>query len=147
MAHNSSEERIRSLTGYKSNLILRAEASKAEGMTHLALPLYLTAAEAELELSGLFASLQRDRDAQVSLLSAASCLVEARQYRRALPILLRVREAFPETEQMIQQCQGKQDQPVMADTPEVRALIRLLLNKGIITQDEWATALETVPAR
>lgn len=146
MPRGNTDERIRTLTGFKSNLILRAEASKEQGATAQALPLFLAAAEAELELAGLFASRHQDRDAQVSWLSAASCFIEARQFQRALPVLQRVREVFPEAEQMIQECEGKADQPILGDSPEVRMLIRLLLQKGIITEAEWAAALETAPA-
>ena len=141
------DERTRSLTTLKSNLILRAEDFKARGRTALALPLYLTAAEVELELADLFTSLHRETDAQVSWLSAASCLVEARQFQRAVPVLQRVRGAFPEAEQMLHDCEAKPDQPIAADTPEVRALVRLLLEKGIITEREWSAALETASAQ
>jgi tetratricopeptide (TPR) repeat protein len=141
------DEKIRRLKSVKSALILEAQALRDRGLAPFSRPFYQSAADAESELADLFRSLNRPQDAQISLFSAASCLVQAGQFQKAVPHLRRVLGAFPEAEAMLQECQGRKDEPLVADVPELRALIALLLRKGLINEAEWAQALETTVAR
>jgi hypothetical protein len=146
MSDSDIRDRIERLKAVKSAFILEAQSMADRGLLPLSMSLYESAADAELSLARLFESLNRQEDARISLFSAASCLVQARQYQKALPILEGVREAFPEAEQMILDCRDKEDEPILAGGPELRALISLLLKKGLITEAEWAKALDAASA-
>jgi hypothetical protein len=137
---------IDQIRAIKSAFIIEAERLSAQGLEAFARPFYQEAGEGEVLLATLFESLHRTSDAKISLLSAGSCLVKARQFARALPILKRVRTDFQEAEDMIQNCRGKDDEPLAADIPELRALVKLLLKKGLITEREWTEAFKSVTA-
>ena len=78
----------------------------------------------------------------MNLLSAASCLLLARQYRRAREILNRLSEDFSdEVSGMIAECEGKEDIPLTSDSLELHALIHLLLRKDVINASDWAEAI------
>ena len=146
MMQDDVSQKMQRLKAVKSAFILEAQSLRDRGLMPFALPFYQSAAQAELALADLFGSLRREDDAHISLFSAASCLMQARQFQRAIPVLELVLDTFPEAEQMIQQCRGRKDEPLLADTPELRALIKLLLDKGLITEDEWVEALQAASA-
>jgi len=140
-------KRLQRLKTVKSALILEAQSLKDRGLGPFARPFYQSAADAEMAIVELLESLGRQDDARINLLSAASCLVQAGQFEKAVPILEMVQQAFPEARDMLRECRGKKDEPLIADTPDLRALIQLLLRKGLISEDEWAEALQTASPR
>lgn len=144
---NGVQRRIERLKAVKSAFILEARSLRGRGLAQFARPLYQRAAQAEFALADLFRSLSRPDDAQTSLFSAASCLVQASQFQQAIAVLESVAPAFPDAAEMIRQCRGKRDEPLVVDSPETRALIELLLKKGLITEDEWAEALQNATPR
>ena len=134
--------KIDRLKAVKSAYILEAAASMARGLDSVGTGLLLKAAEMELQLAELFRSQKDDeRNAQVSLLSAGSCFLRARQYRSALHLLEQVVERFPDARDLIAQCEGKEDAPVTNVTPGLQALIELLVKKKVIDEREWAEAI------
>ena len=143
---NDIQPRIERLKAVKSAFILEAQSLRSRGLSAFARPLHQRAAQAELALAELFRLLGRLEDEQTSLFSAASCLVQASQFQQAIPVLESVASAFPEAEEMVRQCRGRKDEPLVVDSPETRALIALLLGKGLITEDEWAEALHNATA-
>ena len=146
MLNETSKHNMDQIRAIKSAFIIEAERLSVQGLEAFARPFYQEAAEGEIALASLFESLHRASDAKISLLSAGSCLLKARQFSRALPILKRVRTDFQEAEDMIQNCRGKDDEPLAADIPELRALVKLLLKKGLITEREWTEAFKSVTA-
>ncbi len=70
-------QKLSGLKTAKSALLLEAELLTRMGLIHYARPLYFRVAEHKVQLAEAFASLGRDRDAQVSNLSAAHCFIEA----------------------------------------------------------------------
>ena len=144
MSENDLAQRIGHLKTVKSAFILEAQCLVHQDLPFLALPFYRRAADLELELAELFGSLDRPKDALISLFSACSCLVQARQFRTAVAILEQVVEKFPEAKEMLDECQGKSDEPLATETPAVQALADLLVSKGVITNDEWTTALRAI---
>ena len=131
-------EQLRAL---KSAYILEADASMARGLEAAAMGLFLTAGELELKLAEIFRSQNDTRNAQVSLFSAGSCFLRARQYRSAVTWLELTAEQFPEARDLIAQCAGKEDVPLTGATPGLQALIELLIRKKVIEESEWAEAL------
>jgi hypothetical protein len=144
MLNETSKHNMDQIRAIKSAFIIEAERLSVQGLEAFARPFYQEAAEGEIALASLFESLHRASDAKISLLSAGSCLLKARQFSRALPILKRVRKDFPEAQEMIRMCRGKDDEPLAADIPELRALVKLLIKKGLITEREWTEAFDTV---
>lgn len=147
MAQNDVTQKLGGLKTVKSALLLEAELLKGMGLIHYARPLYLRVAEHEIQLAEAFASLGRDRDAQVSYLSAAHCFIEAQKFATASRVLQSVLERFlddQEALQLIKMCEGKADEPFTADLPEIRALVNLLLRKKLIEESEWGAELEAV---
>ncbi len=142
MIGKSTDQRMTSLKAVKSAFILEAQSLTGRGLALFALPFYQEAAQAEFELAELLRSQGRHLDAKISLMSAASCLFQAGQFQQATPLLQALAEDFPEARRMLDQCQGKADEPLVADSPELRALIALLMRKGLFTEDEWAQALD-----
>ena len=142
MPDNDATDRMQRLRTVKSAFILEARSLKDQNLAVFALPLYRRAADLELELADLFRSMGRDRDAWVNLFSAASCLVQARQFQAAAPLLEQVADKFPEAKEMLAECQGKSDEPLVTNTPAVQALVDLLIRKRLITTDEWTEALQ-----
>ena len=141
MPDKSIDLKIDRLKAVKSAYILEAGASMARGLDAVGMGLLLKAAEMELQLAELFRSQKDDeRNAQVSLLSAGSCFLGARQYRTALVLLAQVVDRFPDARGLIAQCEGKEDAPVAAVTPGLQALIELLVKKKVIDEREWADA-------
>jgi hypothetical protein len=129
------------LEAAKSALILQAEALVAQGAEHLARPLYAEAARQELVLAEKYEEADRGDDAAVSRLSAASCLVAAQQFADAKPILQGLRDLFPDAEEMLAQCEGRENGPLWAPAPELDALVGLLVKRKLINAEEWADAL------
>ena len=144
MSDNDTAQRIGQLKGIKSAFLLEARSLDAQGLTFYALPFFRRAADIELELAGMFRALGRENDARVSLLSAASSLAQAKQFRTAVPILEQVADVFPEARDMLADCRGKEDQPLVAETPALQALVGLLVKKGLISDGEWAEALQAM---
>lgn len=142
MIGKSTDQRMGSLKAVKSAFILEAQSLMWRGLAPFARPFYQEAAQAEIELAELFRSQGRELDAKTSLMSAASCLFQAGQYQQAAPILDPLAEDFPEARRMLEESRGRADEPLVADSPELRALIALLVRKGLFTEDEWAQALE-----
>jgi tetratricopeptide (TPR) repeat protein len=141
MPNKEIDLRIERLKTVKSAYILEANASMARGLEAVAMELFLKAGELELELANLFQSRNDSRNAQVSFLSAGSCLLRAKQYRNARKWLESAAEQFPEARELIAQCEGKDDVPLSAATPGLQALIGLLVKKKVIEEGEWAEAL------
>jgi hypothetical protein len=141
MPNNSTARKIEGLKTLKSAYILEADASMARGLEAAAMGLFLKAGELELELAEIFRSQNDDANAQVSFLSAGSCYLRAKQYRSAIKWLELAAVQFPETRELIAQCEGKEDLPLNAATPGLQALIGLLVKKGMIEESEWAQAL------
>ena len=133
-------ERIGHLKAMKSAFIIKARSLSLDGFETLARPFYREAARGEMELAQLLRAEGRDTDAEISLFSAASALVKAAQFGEATPILEGLAESWPEAAEMLERCRGKEDEPVTGDLPEVRALVQLLLGKGVFSEDEWAEA-------
>ena len=136
--------RIGRLKTIKSAFLLEARSLDHQSLSLFALPFFRRAADIESELARLFESSDRPNDALVSLFSAGSCLVRARQFYSAIPILERVVEKFPEAKEMLAECQGKQDQPLAAEMPPLHALVDLLVKKGLISEGEWTKALQAI---
>lgn len=141
MANKWIALKIDRLKTLKSAYILEADASMARGLEAVAMGLFLKAGELELELAEVFRSQNDLRNAQVSLLSAGSCLLRARQYRSAIKWLESAADQFPEAREMISQCEGREDVPLGAATPGLQALIELLVKKKVIEEREWADAI------
>lgn len=139
-------QKIEQLKAVKSAFILEGHSLSTQGLEAFARPFYEKAAQGEIALAELFFSLQRQEDASISLFSAGSCLVKARQFQKAIPILQRVIGVFPEAKEIIERCYGKNNEPLGVDMPELRAIVNLLLKKHLITEDEWARAIETAIA-
>ena len=95
------KQQLDRLKAIKSAFILEAQALVARGLEVYARPLYDRAAQSELTLADLFESQGRRDDADISLLSAGFCLVKARQFQAAAPILERVADVFPEAQQLL----------------------------------------------
>jgi|GEM_PF-3583437 len=127
----------------KSAFILEARSLKEAGLDNLAHPLYRIAAREELALAELFRTAGRPADAAISLFSAASCLTEAEQYQKALPLLEEVRQRFPDAAALIAECADQPNRPLSENDPQVQALVALLLKKKVISPDEWTEALQT----
>jgi hypothetical protein len=147
MTQDDIAQKLSGLKTAKSALLLEAELLKSMGLIHYARPLYFRVAEHEIQLAEAFASLGRDRDAQVSYLSAAHCLIEAHKFATAYRVLQSVLERFiddQEARQLIKMCEGKADEPFTADMPEIRALVNLLLRKKLIEESEWEAELKAV---
>ena len=134
--------RIEQIKAVKSSYLLEARKLKDRGLDSAAMALYLKAGEMELDLAAILQAAGEAKHAQVNLLSAASCLLLARQYRQALEILNRLAEDFPdEVPGMIAECEGKEDVPLTSDSLELQALINLLLRKDVINASDWAEAI------
>lgn len=147
MTQDDVTQKLSGLKTAKSALLLEAELLKRMGLVHYARPLYFRVAEHEIQLAGAFTSLGRDRDAQVSYLSAAHCFIEAHKFATASRVLQSALERFiddREARQLIEMCEGKADEPFTADMPEVRALVNLLLRKKLIEVSEWEAELKAV---
>lgn len=136
-----NDEMTARLKSAKSAFILEAVACRDRGLDSAAMALFLRAAEIELELAEHFRPRRDKRDYWISLLSAGSCFLSARQYARARSALRRVAKHFPEARQWIAECGGKPDAPMVAGTPGLQALIELLVKKGVIQEGEWADAM------
>jgi hypothetical protein len=134
------DRKLERLKSVKSAFILEARSLNEQGLTAFANPLLRRAAELECELAGLFRLKGDSRNAAVSLFSAGSCLVQARQYRSAVEILETLTDRFPEAQELIAQCGDHDDLPVVAETPALQTLIELLVKKGLITEDDWMDA-------
>jgi tetratricopeptide (TPR) repeat protein len=135
------------LKAVKSALILEARVLADRGFEASARELYQKAAQHELTLAELYDSLGRQTDARISGFSAGSCLVKAREYRQALPVLERVADHFPEARSLIARCRAHSDDSTDPGVPEVKALVELLLKKRLITEDEWEAAVTVgIPA-
>jgi hypothetical protein len=141
MANKPIDRKARRLEEVKSAYILEAQASLARGLDSAAMALFVKAGELEVELAELLESKGDQRNAQVSLLSAGSCFLRARQYRRAVPYLERAAALFPEARELIAECQGKDDALLTPGTPGLQALIGLLVKKHVIDEAEWAEAI------
>jgi hypothetical protein len=128
------------LTRVKSHLILEARSLSGRGSDASARPLYQRAAELESELADLYTSLGRSKDAWISLLSAGSCLVKARMFSSARAVLERIIEHFPEAQGLLDQCGEKDDELPEAEPPAVKALVNRLVQKHVITEEDWAEA-------
>ena len=146
MADDEIEERIRAITVFKSKLIQTAESYAARGLVQLARPFYIEAADYELRLAALFDSADRPADANISRFSGACCLVQAGRFSSASPILRPLADEWPEAKQVLAECEGKDDEPIGEEPAELKALIRLLKRKGLITETEWRDTLEEVSA-
>ena len=146
MSDDPTQRRMKSLKAFKSKLIMRADSYSRQGLHHLAQPFNIEAAEQEQELAALFEAAGRHRDANISLLSAASCLVEAGQFRSAIPILARLAPGIPEAAEMLAECRGRPNQPLAADPRALQALVLLLKKKGYINDTDWQQALDEVLA-
>ncbi len=134
--------RIEQIKTVKSAYILEARTLKDRGLDSAAMALYRKAGEMEIDLAALLQSAGEAKGAKVNLLSAGSCLLLARQYRRAREILSRLSEDFPqEVPGMIAECEGKEDEPLISDSLELQALINLLMRKEVINASDWAEAL------
>lgn len=147
MTQNDVTQKLSGLKTAKSALLLEAELLKRMGLVHYARPLYFRVAEHEVQLAEAFASLGRDRDAQVSYLSAVHCFIEAHKFATASKVLQSVSERFidgQEARQLIKMCEGRADEPFTADMPEIRALVNLLLRKKLIEESEWEAELKAV---
>jgi len=142
MSNNSANARIERLKAVKSAFILEARSLKERGSPTFAIPLFRRAAELERELAELFGEEDDQRNRAVSLLSAGSCFVEARQYRTAVRTLEEVVDRFPEARQLIAQCGDKEDLPAPVEPPALQNLIDLMVRKGLITEDDWADAMK-----
>ena len=140
MPEDSVARRMEELTRVKSNLILEARSLSGRGSGAAAQDLYQRAAELEGELADLYESLGRPKDAWISLLSAGSCLVKARQFRSARAVLERIVEHFPEAHDLLAQCGEKDDESSESEPPAVKALVDLLVQKHVITEEDWAEA-------
>ena len=142
MSNRPLPSRIEQIKAVKSAYILEARKLKDRGLDSAAMALYLKAGEMELDLATLLQTAGEAKNAQVNLLSAGSCLLIARQYRRAWEILNRISEDFPdEVSGMIAECEGKEDIPLISDSLELQALINLLLRKDVINASDWAEAI------
>ena len=137
-----TNRQLEGLKTVKSAFLIEARALADAGLAAAAWPFYRRAAELECELADLFQTQDNPRDAGVSLFSAASCFLMARQYRTAWELFQRVVGAFPEAEGLMTQCVDKEDAPGIAETPALEALIRLLVRKGIISDDDWVQAVQ-----
>jgi hypothetical protein len=133
--------RIERLKAVKSAYILEARTLTARNQHSAAMPLFLRAGEMEIRLARLFRSREDENNARISLLSAGSCFIEARQYRRAIEPLREVVDQLPEARKLIAQCTGQEDAPLTAGMPELQALIDLLVEKGLIEEGDWAKAI------
>jgi len=142
MRNRDVNRQIERLKTIKSAFLLEARALADAGSVAAAGPFYRRAAQLECELADLFEMQDNSRDAGVSLFSAASCFLRARQYRTALELFQRVVDRFPEAEGLMAQCRDKEDAPGVAETPALEALIRLLVRKGIISDDDWVQAVQ-----
>jgi tetratricopeptide (TPR) repeat protein len=140
MSDKSIALKIERLRAVKSAYILEADASTARGLEPVAIGLFLKAGEMEVELADLFRSNNDDKNAQVSLLSAGSCFLRARQYRLAMKSLEQAVERFPEAQGLIDECKGKEDVPLAGATPGLHVLIDLLVKKKVIEAGEWEEA-------
>jgi len=128
----------------KSALLLEAEALKGAGLGTSARPVYVDVARHERQLAATFRDLGREDDALVSELSAASCLLAGHQYESARRLLMQLRQRAPENEEiaeLLEACESRPDEPLTGVPPQVTALVRLLLRKGIIQAAEWQTEL------
>jgi hypothetical protein len=132
--------RIERLKTVKSAFILEARSLSEQGLAAFARPLFRRAAEMECELADVFRLKNDSRNADVSLFSAGSCLVQARQFRSAAEILETVTDRFPEAQALIAECGDQDDLPVVAETPALQTLIELLVKKGLITEEDWVGA-------
>ena len=135
------ELKIQRLRTAKSAYILEADSLLARGLESAGMALFVTAAEMEMELAGLFRAHGDDRKAGVSLRSAGFCYSRARQYRRAGEVLTQVAEQFSDVREWLDHNQEKEDVPLASATPGLQALVDLLVTKGVIQEDEWAAAL------
>ncbi len=142
MTDSNIDRRIDRLKTIKSAFILEARSLQDQGLAAYAMPFYRKAGELENELAQLFHAQHDDRNASVSELSAASCLVQARQYQAALQILEKLAGRFPEAERLMAECRGKEDVPVHAATPALESLVHLLVRKRVISEGEWTQALK-----
>ena len=59
----------------------------------------------------------------------------------AIETLQEVAAEFADAQDLIAQCQGKEDVPLVAGTPGLQALVDLLVAKGVIQKTEWTAAL------
>ncbi len=134
------DRRMERLKTVKSAFILEARSLNEQGLAAFAGPLFRRAAELECELADLFRLQNDSKNAAVSLFSAGSCLVHARQYRSAAEILETVADRFPEAQGLIADCGDQDDLPIVAETPALQTLIELLVKKGVITEDDWLVA-------
>jgi hypothetical protein len=134
---------IEGLKTIESAFLLEAGALVDAGLVAAAWPFYRRAAELECELADLFEAQGNVRDAGVSRFSAASCFLQARQYRTARELFRRVVDVFPEAEGLMTECGDKEDAPAIVQTPGLEALIGLLVRKGIISDDDWVQAVQT----
>ena len=141
MPDSRAKSRIERLRTVKSAFILEARSLKEQGCPSFAVPLFRRAAELECELAELFGAQEDQTNRSVSLLSAASCFVEARQYRTAVRTLEDVADRFPEAKQLIAECGDKEDVPVPVEPAALQSLIDLMVKKGLITQHDWADAI------
>jgi len=141
MSDSPANSRIERLKAVKSAFILEARSLSERGSPTFAIPLFRRAAELECELAELFGARKDQRNRAVSLLSAGSCFVEARQYRTAARTLAEVADQFPEAKQLIAECGDKEDLPAPVEPPALQSLIDLMVRKGLITEDDWADAI------
>jgi hypothetical protein len=142
MSSRPLPSRIEQIKTVKSAYILEARKLKDRGLESAAMALYLKAGEMELDLAAILQRAGEAKNSQVNLLSAASCLLLARQYRRAREILNRLAEDFPdEVPAMVAECEGREDVPLASDSLELQALIGLLLKKDVINASDWAEAI------
>ena len=142
MSDRDTARQMAGLKTIKSAFLLEARALADAGLPTAAWPFYRRAAELECELADLFETQGNPRDAGVSRFSAASCFLLARQYRTAGELFQQVADQFPDAEGLMIQCQDKEDAPGIAETPALEALIRLLVRKGIISDDDWVQAVQ-----
>ncbi len=142
MSDRALTPRIEQLKAIKSAYLLEARKSKERGLDTTARALYLKAGEMELDLAELIRAAGEPDNETINLLSAGSCLMLARQYRRAYETLDLLREEFPnDVPAMLAECEGKDDVPLPSDSQELRALIGLLLRKEVINPEDWAEAI------
>ena len=146
MPPDDTAHSLATIKAFKSNLILSARSFSGRGLLHLARPLYVTAAQYELKLAALFDGDGRPTDGDISRLSAASCLVQAGQFRSARPILAQLADEFPEAKDMLDECEARHDEPLSADPRALEALVLLLKKKGYINDADWQQALDEVLA-
>lgn len=147
MAFPDDQSTWQSLEQTKSALLVEAEALKGAGLDAAARPVYMDVARHERQLAAVFRATGREDDAFISELSAASCFMEGHQFESAYGLLSQLAQSAPDNQevaQLLAACEGKDDEPLVGDPPQVTALVRLLLKKGVIEATEWRSELASV---